>query len=120
MPSDILDFFHFPGGFVCGNKRTCEAQGFLILFTGQLCQWSNGILSVYYLCTIRYGISEIRMMKIYIPMMLATAIVILLPIPIVLMNLNYFRPHIYSMNCYVGTEPVSALITKEDKDNYNR
>uniref|UniRef100_A0A7S3V6F1 G-protein coupled receptors family 1 profile domain-containing protein n=1 Tax=Chaetoceros debilis TaxID=122233 RepID=A0A7S3V6F1_9STRA len=114
MPTEVLEFFPFPGGLVYGNKRTCETQGFLMLLGAELSLLFNAILNVYYVCTIRYGISDIRIRKRYLPIMLTIAFLLSLPIPIMLLNLNYFEPHTYSMNCYIGAEPISPPITDQE------
>ncbi len=67
-------------GIILGNTGTCSAQGFAIM-TGQFFALvSNVCLSVYYLCSIRFKMTDQTMQKKLLPAMVAVACLAFLPV----------------------------------------
>ncbi len=81
MPSDVYDVYPFQGKAI-GNVGTCVAQSFFIQLGTLFIFASNCCLNIYYLCTIRYGMSEEMMKKGVLPKMLILCTLVALPIPL--------------------------------------
>ncbi len=105
MPSDVYDFYPFKGKAL-GTVGTCEAQGFLIALGTSFALLTNCWLNIYYLCTIRYGISEERMKKRIIPFMLASTPILGSPAPLAKLMMNHFHPHPFMNFCTDCSYPI--------------
>ncbi len=81
MPSDVYDVYPFQGKAL-GNVGTCVAQGVFIQLGTFFTLASNCCLNIYYLCTIRCGMSEERMKKGVIPKMLILCALFAMPVPL--------------------------------------
>ena len=57
MPKDVIYPFATPS---YGSVATCEAQGIIFIIGNVNCLYMNGILNVYYLCTLRFKIQDDR------------------------------------------------------------
>jgi hypothetical protein len=55
MPKDVIYPFALPS---YGNVATCEAQGLIYIIGNVACFCMNGILNIYYLCTLRFNMPE--------------------------------------------------------------
>eukprot|EP00979_Chaetoceros_neogracilis_P004236 scaffold746_cov293-Chaetoceros_neogracile.AAC.24 len=55
MPKDVIYPFEMPS---YGNIATCEAQGLVYMMGNAFVFCMNGILNIYYLCTLRYNMTE--------------------------------------------------------------
>eukprot|EP00979_Chaetoceros_neogracilis_P010560 scaffold2490_cov236-Chaetoceros_neogracile.AAC.6 len=98
-----------------GNIATCEAQGLIFIMGNGLAFCMNGILNIYYLCTLRYNITE-KTFRCYleIPLYIA-AFVIAITIPYVtlikdeLLNPSptdpFCVPNTYPLNCTKADNP---------------
>ena len=55
MPKDVIYPFALPS---YGNVATCEAQGLIYIIGIGICYCMNGILNIYYVCTLRFNMKE--------------------------------------------------------------
>jgi hypothetical protein len=55
MPKDVIYPFEMPS---YGNIATCEAQGLAFMMGTVVAFCMNGLLNIYYLCTLRYSTKE--------------------------------------------------------------
>jgi hypothetical protein len=111
MPKDVIYPFEMPS---YGNISTCEAQGFIFMMGNGLAFCMNGILNIYYLCTLRYNMTE-KTFRCYleIPLfILSLAIFITLPsIALINQELNpdptdpYCVPITYPVDCTKADNP---------------
>ena len=111
MPKDVIYPFQMPS---YGNIATCEAQGFIFMMGNGLAFCMNGILNIYYLCTLRYNMTE-KTFRCYleIPLFIVSlAIFITLPsIALINQELNpdptdpYCVPITYPVDCTKADNP---------------
>jgi len=74
MPSDMLyDQFH---GLVAGNTSTCDLQAFAIIFGSLAAIMFNPLLSIYYLFSIRFKMSDERFKRRLEPIMYCVVIIL--------------------------------------------
>ena len=99
MPKDTL--YPFEGGKY-GTVQTCEAQGFIhiIALTSAVC--GNAGLNIYYLCTIRYKMSEERIKKFVEPVLFCLSLVAAFTPAIQLLQGQYLNPQPYEALCGIG------------------
>jgi len=55
MPKDVIYPFALAS---YGNVLTCEAQGLIYIIGNGICFAMNGILNIYYLCSLRFNMKE--------------------------------------------------------------
>jgi len=105
MPSDVHDVYPF-SGYAIGTSRTCAAQSFSIVAGQGFTICSIVALNLYYVITIRYGVSDYVLKKKMLPIALAGSIIIVfLPIVIFPLYLDLFNPRPYEPYCLVGQYP---------------
>jgi len=112
MPKDVIYPFQMPS---YGNIATCEAQGLIFMMGTAFGICMNGILNIYYLCTMRYNMTE-KTFRWYleIPLFIVSlAISITLPSTAMLKQklLNpspsypFCVPNVYPLGCTKADNP---------------
>jgi len=116
MPKDVIYPFAGPS---YGNTATCEAQG-LVYITGSAIVISmNGILNIYYVCTLRYKMKAETFSKIIEPILTVFAIAVpVVTIITVLANQGLINPSLYESYCSVGTYP--GAVGSNERDDTER
>ena len=105
MPSDVVYDYKGPS---FGSTGTCELQAFLIfLGWGYVCS-SNALLNIYYLCTIRYNISEEKFRKVAEPVFIILSSALSLASPIYFLSRDAFNPTTVDTFCAVDVYPRSC------------
>ncbi|GFH46976.1 hypothetical protein CTEN210_03451 [Chaetoceros tenuissimus] len=105
MPSDVVYDYKGPS---IGTTGTCELQAFLIfLGWGYVCS-SNALLNIYYLCTIRYNISEEKFRKVAEPVFIILSSALSLASPIYFLSRDAFNPTPVDTFCAVDVYPRSC------------
>jgi len=99
MPRDVIYPFAGPS---YGTTATCEAQGLLYITGSAIGIIMNGILNVYYVCTLRYKMKAETFSKIIEPVLTVMAIAV----PVItsftkLANKGIINPHPYDSFCAV-------------------
>jgi len=103
MPADVDKVYDFPGNSY-GNANTCSIQGFLIV-TGEC--WTLGgtmLLATYYVSTLRYGMSERKVNRFFLPA-LFVVIGAALPMNVIPLCLGFINPRPYEIYCTIGPYP---------------
>ncbi len=108
MPSDVHDIYPFAGG-AFGNILTCTLQGLAICIGSLYTVWSNVALNIYYVCTIRYGISAETMNKRILPFMLGASTLQVCILSYVSLSLDLINPRPFEPYCLVGPYPHDCL-----------
>ncbi len=118
MPSDVHEVYPFKGKSY-GNVGTCDAQGFIIWMGTFLAISTNCCLNAYYLCTIRYEMSEERVKKKILPLMLLFCMLVSIPIPMAALLLDYINPQPLSNFCAGGSFPAGCKVYLDDVTEWN-
>lgn len=108
MPDDVKTVYHFTGP-TYGSVSYCEIQAFLILLGSIFTIFSNLALNIYYVSTIRFGVSEQKFNKVALPVILVLAISTILPLVSMLLVQDLLNPVPYYPYCMVGTYPHDCL-----------
>ncbi len=111
MPKDVIYPFE---GAIFGNTRTCELQGFAYMLGVSLVLCSNISLNIFYLCTIRYGMSEARVKKILLPLLFVCSLAGSLPLPILVQLNQMFNPSPHESFCAVYAYPGECFDPEND------
>ena len=98
MPKDVVYDY---AGLSYGNIQTCEAQAFVIVLASGLVLLSSIFLSIYYLCAIRYNMSQETFQKYAEPIFLLIAIPLSLSQPIIFVMKDAFNPSPYDTFCLI-------------------
>jgi hypothetical protein len=106
MPSDATGVW---GAF--GNSSTCQLQGFFMQI-GLTGSFYNGALSLYFLLTIRYGLSNADIAKKYELWCHLVAILWPLVTGLVLAGLQLFT--VTALGCWLGPEPLGCQLDDTD------
>ena len=111
MPSDVLYPF---STLAMGNKSSCSAQAFCIIF-GQVCAvLSNVILNLYYLLKFRYDKSDDFIKKKVEPVGYTLSVVIGLSSAVLLLAFDVLNPTPYVPFCFaIGPYPFDCLMDDE-------
>ncbi len=104
MSKDVLDVYEFVG-VVLGNAGTCTAQAFAITAGQTFAIASNVTLSVYYVSTIRYKMTDQTVKKKLLPFMLGFSCLIGLPICLAPLVMGLYNPRPFEPYCYIGSYP---------------
>lgn len=99
LPADTSHRF-----WASGTDRTCSFLGFLYQFSFSAI-WYNGMLSYYYLFTIRYGVSHKIFAKKYEPWMHILSLGFCLSTAIVGVAIGLFDELYHGMGCWVSEYP---------------
>ena len=104
MPRDVINVYDLPGK-AYGTTSTCEIQGFFIMVGLSFAVCANCVLNMYYVCTIRYGISERNLNKVFLPIALVLSTLASVPVGAVPLWYGLLNPSPYEMYCVVGVYP---------------
>jgi len=110
MPAEFHETYKNP--FVSkayGTAGTCKTQSFLILMGQCFTICSNIFLSVFYLRSIRYGMTEATMKRKLVPVMLALSCVFSLPVAIAPLITGVLNPSPVLPYCTIGIDPLSCM-----------
>ena len=102
MPKDTIYPFE---GKMYGTTATCEAQAFLYLLGLFYVASANATLNVYYVCSIRYNMSEERIKKVVLPIMFAIATAISVSLVTTLFFGDYLNPQPHDFACSYSGYP---------------
>ena len=108
MPADVDDVYTYPGGSLWnsyGNERTCDAQGFFVISGLAFAMCGTCALNIYYVCTIRYGISNETLNRRILPILLVLTCLLILPITVTMVSLGLINPRPYELYCTIGPYP---------------
>jgi hypothetical protein len=105
MPKDVIYPFQMPS---YGNVATCEAQGLIYMTANAISFSMNGILNIYYLCTLRYNMSE-KTFRCYleIPLYIVTLLISTIP-AVTLMEQDLLNPNPTDPYCVINTYPLNC------------
>jgi hypothetical protein len=110
MPADIHETYKYPfASNAYGTAGTCKTQSFLILMGQSFTICSNIFLSVFYLCSIRYGMTETTMKRKLVPAMLALSCVFSIPVAIAPLITGVLNPSPMLPYCTIGIDPSSCM-----------
>lgn len=107
MPADVLETYPFPGK-AFGNKTTCQLQGFFILLGQGFGICANCVLNMFYVSTIRYGMSEATINRWMLPIALIVSSLLAIPTGLVSLSLGLINPTPYELYCSIGTYPTNC------------
>ena len=102
MPKDTIYPFE---GKMYGTTATCEAQAFLKFLGAGCVTLGCATLNVYYVCSIRYNMSEERIKKVVLPIMFAIATAIPLFMVTTLLLGDYLNPQPHDFGCSANDYP---------------
>lgn len=102
MPSENI--YEFEGASY-GNTTTCSAQGFVAYVGSIAAILSNCILSIYYLCVLRFKITEVKIKKCLEPVLFFLTLVLSLYPGIQLWRYGLINPQEYDPYCTIGPYP---------------
>ena len=108
MPADVDDVYTYPGGSLWnsyGNERTCDAQGFFVISGLAFTMYGTCALNIYYVCTIRYGISNETLNRRILPIMFVVSCLLVLPVTVTTLSFDLINPRPYELYCTVGPYP---------------
>ena len=91
MPRDIGNIYSYPAKSF-GTVGTCSAQAFTLLFGLLFTCCGTLLLYIYYLCTMRFKISEESFRKYAGPIFLLLSVPASLALPLVLLRADLFNP----------------------------
>eukprot|EP00554_Chaetoceros_debilis_P007341 CAMPEP_0194075918 /NCGR_PEP_ID=MMETSP0149-20130528/2802_1 /TAXON_ID=122233 /ORGANISM="Chaetoceros debilis, Strain MM31A-1" /LENGTH=545 /DNA_ID=CAMNT_0038756521 /DNA_START=111 /DNA_END=1748 /DNA_ORIENTATION=+ len=103
MPQNII--YPFEGNSY-GNVSTCEIQGFFYFLGASYLVCCNGVLNIFFVSTIRFGMREATVKKMLFPICFVASALISVPYPIFLLKKNLINPHPYDSWC--GAYPLPA------------
>ena len=104
MPSDVQETYPFPGK-AYGNATTCSLQGLMIAGGQFFAVYANCVLNVYYVCTLRYGMSTEKINGRMLPIMFIVSVFISFPVFFLILYLGLFNPRRHEPYCYIGSYP---------------
>jgi hypothetical protein len=95
-PNDI-----FTKGY--GNQTTCNIQGFLLLVGSQMGPFYNAMLNLYFLCVVKFNLSDERIQQKIEPFMHVFPLLYSLSVASAAVFKEYINPRFYS--CWLNTVP---------------
>jgi len=107
MPKDVIYPFDMPSS---GNIATCEAQGLVFIMGTGLALYMNGILNIYYLCTLRYNMTE-KTFRCYleIPLYIVSLVIFITLPTTALLNQELLNPSPSFPICVPNTYPLDCI-----------
>ncbi len=118
MPTDMI-YTGFQG-LVIGNKYTCNAQGYLITIGAVSGMVYNAMLSVYYLCSINFIMTDHEFHQCLEPFFHMSALALSLVVATLLLVGDLFNPSPTAMAwCGVSVYPYWLLQDDDENDNTN-
>jgi len=110
MPKDVIYPFEMPS---YGNIATCEAQGLVFMMGNAFVFCMNGILNIYYVCTLRYNMTEITFRYyLEIPLFILSLVISITLPSTALLNQELLNPSPYDPFCVANSYPLDC--TKVD------
>jgi hypothetical protein len=110
MPKDVIYPFAMPS---YGNIATCEAQGLVYMMGNAFVFYMNGILNIYYLCTLRYNMTEKTFRRyLEIPLFIVSLVISITLPSTALLNQELLNPSPSYPFCVANTYPLDC--TKAD------
>eukprot|EP00979_Chaetoceros_neogracilis_P007513 scaffold1588_cov206-Chaetoceros_neogracile.AAC.1 len=109
MPKDVIYPFEMPS---YGNITTCEAQGLVYMMGNAFAFCMNGILNIYYLCTLRYNMPE-KTFRCYleIPLYIASFVLCVTVPSATLIKEELLNPSPTDPYCVPNTYPLDCTKT---------
>ncbi len=108
MPTDVHDVYPFAGR-AFGNALTCTCQGLVLLVGWIYAIGSNCTLNIYYVCTIRYGISDETVNKWVLPITFAISTVNVCAFSYIFLSRELFNPRPFEPVCFVSPYPYNCI-----------
>ncbi len=108
MPSDVHDVYPFANG-AFGSTSTCTIQGFAIVWGAIYTVWSNVALNIYYVCTIRFGMSNKTLNRRILPLMLGIGTIQVCIFSYIGSSLEIVNPRPFEPYCLVGSYPHDCI-----------
>ncbi len=104
LPDWGVPVYEFRGIFL-GNAGTCAAQGFAISLGQTMAILSNVTLSIYYVSTIRFKMTDQTVQKKLLPIMAGVTCLLGLPGCIISLVRGQFNPQPFEVYCSLGPYP---------------
>ena len=102
MPSDVIYPFE---GKSYGNSTTCTIQGF-VMCLGQLFVVSSTVsLSIFYMCTIRFNMTDATAKRILEPILLMYVLLQSVPLSVFFLSNDFFNPQPHDFVCSIANYP---------------
>jgi hypothetical protein len=115
MPKDMI-YTQFEGTSI-GSTFTCELQGFFYIIGASSTMTYNVILCIYYLCSIRYGYTEVEFQRCLEPILHCLNFVFSGTNAIIQFAGDLFNPSPYNAWCATDTYPYYCLMGYEKVDD---
>ncbi len=104
IDESITLVYNFDGA-VLGNARTCTAQGFAITAGQAFAMLSNVTLSVYYMSSIRFKMTDKKVRGKLLPIMIIISCVIGLPVCVMPLIMGLYNPQPFEPCTVIGSYP---------------
>ena len=110
MPSDVSYPYSGPS---YGTVKTCEAQGFAYVIGSAMTLCMNSVLNIYYLCTLRYNMSEKVFSRYIEPALYILPIISSLAVGVsLLLQRDLLNPSVFDSLCVPDTYPFQCDIDR--------
>ncbi len=116
MPSDVHEIYPFVGT-VLGSIGTCEAQGFLSLLGTGFTLVTNSTLHLYFVCTLRFKMTEEKFKKWIMPAMFALATALSITFPMFALRNDLINPSPVYGICFVIPYPFGCSNKEVDQED---
>ncbi len=117
MPSDVYDIYPFAGTALGDTGMdSCKAQGFFIVMGTLGTLLSNTTLNLYYVCTIRYEMTEERFKKSVMPVMFLLSMVSSITVPISALRDDTINPLPLIGTCAAAPYPFGCTSSNVDSN----
>ena len=111
---DVSNYFSgFKDNIYAGNVQTCEAQAFIIYLGLGYIIGANMLLNIYYLCAIRYNVSDEKFQKYGEPIYLVVMTSSSLLMPIYFYREDLLNPTPFEPFCSMGVYPMDCVYKEE-------
>ncbi len=97
--------YYYFGGITLGNITTCTAQGFAVIAGQYFAMISNVSLSIYYVCSIRFQMTEQTVQKKVLPAICVVACLVFIPFGVVPLFTGMYNPTSQNPYCTLGSFP---------------
>lgn len=109
MPREILFPFETPS---FGNTTTCSTQGFLAYVGSILVILCNCTLSLYYVCNLRYKMTDETMNRCLLPIMAFMSVIFAIVPGVIFLSHDLINPQAYDAYCKIGAYPYYCIFSK--------
>ncbi len=114
MPKDVIYPFAGPS---YGNVQSCEIQGFLYLSGSSLTFSMNGILNLYYLCTMVFNIREVTFRRLIEPLLYIVCFTTCVVAPsVLLLQKDILNPSTVDPFCVASIYPQGCSNKQDNPD----